>query len=169
MLRVNGRIGMSDDLDLEAWRLRVLGPDDEVLGVHTIDELRALPHHEMTIEHKCIEGWSQVTNWQGARFSDLLALHADRLPPDVSDVSLSTPDGAYYVSVDLATMRHPQTLLAYDNFGEPIADRNGAPLRLATPLKYGIKQLKRIGTVQFRRSAGGDYWGERGYDWYSGL
>lgn len=169
VLRVNGRIGMSDDLDLEAWRLRVLGPDDEVLGVHTIDELRALPHHEMTIEHKCIEGWSQVTNWQGARFSDLLALHADRLPPDVSDVSLSTPDGAYYVSVDLATMRHPQTLLAYDNFGEPIADRNGAPLRLATPLKYGIKQLKRIGTVQFRRSAGGDYWGERGYDWYAGL
>ena len=45
VLRVNGRIGMSDDLDLEAWRLRVLGPDDEVLGVHTIDELRALPHH----------------------------------------------------------------------------------------------------------------------------
>ena len=78
-------------------------------------------------------------------------------------------DGAYYVSVDMATMRHPQTLLAYDNFGEPISDRNGAPLRLATPLKYGIKQIKRIGTIQFTNSQPRDYWGDRGYDWYAGL
>ena len=169
VLRVNGRIGIRDEIDTATWRLHVQGPDGEELGVHALDDIKALPRHEMTIEHKCIEGWSQVTNWQGARFSDFLALYADRLPDDISDVYLETPDGDYYVSVDLATMRHPQTLLAYDNFGEPIGDRNGAPLRLATPLKYGIKQLKRVGTIQFRREPGGDYWGERGYDWYAGL
>ena len=169
ILRVNGLHGIRDEIDLDTWELTVLGPDGARLGTHTLDEIKALPWHEMTIEHKCIEGWSQITNWQGARFSDFLALYQDRLPDDISDVYLETPDGEYYVSVDMATMRHPQTLLAYDNFGEPITDRNGAPLRLATPLKYGIKQIKRIGTIQFRRERGDDYWGERGYDWYAGL
>ncbi|MEM9464484.1 MAG: molybdopterin-dependent oxidoreductase [Actinomycetota bacterium] len=169
VLQINGRHGIRDELDMGSWQLNVLGPDGEALGTHTLDDIKALPWHEMTIEHKCIEGWAQVTNWQGARFSDFLALYEDQLPGDISDVYLETPDGGYYVSVDMATMRHPQTLLAYDNFGEPIADLNGAPLRLATPLKYGIKQIKRIGTIQFRREQGGDYWGERGYDWYAGL
>jgi amino acid transporter len=66
-------------------------------------------------------------------------------------------------------VRDPRTLLAHDNFGEAISDRNGAPLRLATPLKDGIEQIKRRGMVQFLREQGGDYWGERGYDWYAGL
>lgn len=169
ILRVNGLHGIRDEIDLDAWEMTVLGPDGEQLGTHTLDDVKALPWHEMTIEHKCIEGWSQVTNWQGARFSDFHALYADQLPDDITDVYIETPDGDYYVSVDMATMQHPQTLLAYDNFGEPISDRNGAPLRLATPLKYGIKQIKRIGTIQFLREQGGDYWGERGYDWYAGL
>ena len=169
ILRVNGRHGLRSELDLEGWELTVLGPDGEQLGTHTLDDIKALPWNEMTIEHKCIEGWAQVTNWQGARFSDFLALYEDQLPDDISDVYIETPDGDYYVSVDMATMRHPQTLLAYDNFGEPISELNGAPLRLATPLKYGIKQIKRIGTIQFLRDRGGDYWGERGYDWYAGL
>ena len=169
ILRVNGRHGIREEIDLASWEMTVLGPDGETLGTHTLDDIKALPWHEMTIEHKCIEGWAQVTNWQGARFRDFFALYEDRLPDDISDVYLETPDGEYYVSVDMATMRHPQTLLAYDNFGEPINDRNGAPLRLATPLKYGIKQIKRIGTIQFLQAKGDDYWGERGYDWYAGL
>ena len=169
ILRVNGRHGLRSELDLEGWEPTVLGPDGETLGTHTLDDIKALPWNEMTIEHKCIEGWAQVTNWQGARFSDFLALYEDQLPDDITDVYMETPDGDYYVSVDMATMRHPQTLLAYDNFGEPINELNGAPLRLATPLKYGIKQIKRIGTIQFLRDQGGDYWGERGYDWYAGL
>lgn len=169
ILRVNGLLGIRDEIDLDAWQLEVFGPDGTQLGTHTLDDIRALPTHEMTIEHKCIEGWAQITNWQGARFSDFMALYADRLPGDISHVYLETPDGRYYVSVDIETMRHGQTLLAYDNLGVPISDRNGAPLRLATPLKYGIKQIKRIGQIHFRTEQAADYWGERGYDWYAGL
>lgn len=169
ILRVNGTIGIRDELDLDAWRLDVFGPDGAALGSHTLDDIRALPRHEMTIEHKCIEGWAQITNWGGARFADFMDVYADRLPADISHVYLETPDGRYYVSVDIETMRHDQTLLAYENLGIPISDRNGAPLRLATPLKYGIKQIKRIGRIEFRREQAADYWGERGYDWYAGL
>ena len=169
VLRVNGLIGIRDEVDLASWQLDVFGPDGTQLGTHSLDDIRALPRHEMTIEHKCIEGWAQITNWGGARFSDLMALYDDQLPDDISDVYLETPDGRYYVSVDIDTMRHSQSLLAYENLGVPINDRNGAPLRLATPLKYGIKQIKRIGQIHFRTEQAADYWGERGYDYYAAL
>jgi DMSO/TMAO reductase YedYZ molybdopterin-dependent catalytic subunit len=37
------------------------------------------------------------------------------------------------------------------------------------PLKYGIKNLKRIGTISFSLSRPPDYWADRGYDWYAGF
>lgn len=181
ILRLNGRRGLRSEIDLDSWQLTVKGPDGAELGQHVLADIRSLPYHEMTVEHKCIEGWAQITNWGGARFSDFMRLYEDRLPDDISHVYLKTPDGQfylrngnrlrdrYYVSVDIETMLHNQTLLAYNNLGVPIDELHGAPLRLATPLKYGIKQLKRIGEIQFLTEPGGDYWGERGYDWYAGL
>ncbi len=169
ILRLNGRIGLRSEIDLDNWQLTVKGPDGTELGRHVLADIQRLPYHEMTIEHKCIEGWAQITNWGGARFSDFMRLYESQLPDNISHVYLETPDGQYYVSNDIETMRHNQTLLAYNNLDKPIDELHGAPLRLATPLKYGIKQLKRIGEIQFLTEAGGDYWGERGYDWYAGL
>ena len=63
---------------------------------------------------------------------------------------------------------HPQTLLAYELNGQPLTIEHGAPLRIASPLKYGIKQIKRIGRIEFTDERPKDYWGEQGYDWYSG-
>ena len=50
----------------------------------------------------------------------------------------------------------------------PLTPEHGAPLRLAIPLKYGIKNIKRIGTIRFTDARPADYWAERGYDWYAG-
>lgn len=181
ILRLNGRHGLRSEIDLDGWQMTVKGPDGAELGRHVLDDIKRLPYHEMTVEHKCIEGWAQITNWGGARFSDFMRLYEDQLPDNISHVYLQTPAGQsylrngnrtrdrYYVSVDIETMLHSQTLLAYNNLGEPIDELHGAPLRLATPLKYGIKQLKRIGEIQFLTGHGNDYWGERGYDWYAGL
>ena len=63
---------------------------------------------------------------------------------------------------------HPQTLLCYEMNGQPLTDGHGAPLRLVTPLKYGIKHLKRIGTIAFADARPKDYWAELGYDWDAG-
>jgi len=63
---------------------------------------------------------------------------------------------------------HPQTLLATEMQGAPLGLEHGAPVRLATPLKYGVKNLKRIGTVRFMTTRPQDFWAERGYDWFIG-
>jgi DMSO/TMAO reductase YedYZ molybdopterin-dependent catalytic subunit len=64
---------------------------------------------------------------------------------------------------------HPQTLLAYEQNGKPLEDRRGAPLRLAIPVKYGIKNIKRIGLIQYTDKRPADYWADEGYDWFAGL
>ena len=134
----------------------------------------------MTTEMKCIEGWSVIVTWAGARFSDFAARYAPQTQsgdaPDVRKkpqdllpfVGIKTPDGAYYVGLDLQSALHPQTLLCYEMNGKPLELEHGAPLRLVTPVKYGIKHIKRIGTIEYSMSRPKDYWAERGYDWGSG-
>jgi DMSO/TMAO reductase YedYZ molybdopterin-dependent catalytic subunit len=164
--RVNGGEGMAGDFNPADWRLRVGGlmnrTDDLIL---TLDDIKALPRVEMTTELKCIEGWSIVVNWTGARFSDFAAKYQ---PQFTKYVSLVTPDEGYFVGWDMPSILHPQTLLAYEMNGEPLKVEHGAPLRLASPTKYGIKQIKRIGRIEFTDERPRDFWAESGYDWYSG-
>jgi len=181
MPRVNGSIGLGPEIDPRSWRLRVVGPSGGPAARSlTLAEIRALPRVEMTNELKCIEGWSEVVHWAGARLSDLAAMTGsatrsgrrpdpERRPGDLLDyVALETPDSAYYVGLDMASALHPQTLLCYEMGGAPLLPEHGAPLRLAIPVKYGIKNLKRIGTIRFTDVRPPDFWAERGYDWYSG-
>ncbi len=167
-IRVNGRLGIRDEIDLDEWSVRVEGPDGELLDELDITTFEALPQHELVIEHKCIEGWSNITHWGGPRFRDFHARYADRVG-DVPYVGLETPDGRYYVGWDIESILHPQTLLAMREHGEPLDQPHGAPLRLATPNKYGIKCLKRIGVIRYSHERPADYWAERSYDWFAGL
>jgi len=84
-------------------------------------------------------------------------------------VGMATPNEEYYVGLDMASALHPQTLLAYEMNEQPLRPEHGAPLRLIIPVKYGIKNLKRIGTISFSNERPPDYWAEQGYDYYSGL
>ena len=84
-------------------------------------------------------------------------------------MGLETPDGQYYVSIDMKSMLSPQTLLAYEMNGFPLTGDHGAPLRLVIPNKYGVKSLKRVGKIIFSDEKLPDYWGEQGYDWFIGL
>src|SRR5262249_27511464 len=88
-----------------------------------------------------------------------------------STVSL---DGAgrpepYYVSIDLGTARHPQTLLATHQNGRPLSLAHGAPLRLIAPMKLGRKNIKAITDIAYVADQPADYWNERGYSKYDGL
>jgi DMSO/TMAO reductase YedYZ molybdopterin-dependent catalytic subunit len=181
MPRVNGTIGLESDLELSAWKLQVVGAaGDQARRSLTLDDIKALPQVETTTELRCIEGWSEVVHWAGARLFDLasvtgLATRSGR-PADPTGnagdlldyVALETPDREYYVGLELASALHPQTLLCYEMDGRPLTPEHGAPLRLVIPVKYGIKNLKRIGTIRFTDARPADYWAKRGYDWYSG-
>ncbi|MBF9237474.1 molybdopterin-dependent oxidoreductase [Hymenobacter sp. BT683] len=171
--RINGKVGLKSELDPVAWRLRVQDFATGNTQEFTLEDIKALPKIEMTTELKCIEGWSTVVHWGGARLSDFLARYPLAARPGTPQaraayVGMRTPDDAYYVGLDMPSALHPQTLLCYEMNGMPLTAGHGAPLRLVTPLKYGTKHLKRIGTIAFSDTRPKDYWAEMGYDWDSG-
>jgi len=138
----------------------------------TMDDVTSLPHHELVTEFKCIEGWSQVVHWGGYRLADLIAKYPPARGADGSlpkYVYMETPDGDYYCGFSLHTCQHPQSLLATEMAGKPLAQIHGAPIRLHMPIKYGYKQIKRIGLIAYTDMQPDDYWTKLGYDWYAGI
>jgi DMSO/TMAO reductase YedYZ molybdopterin-dependent catalytic subunit len=166
--RTNGDIGITDPVKAEEWKLAVTKASGENLSI-TLDDIKRLPKTEIVFDFKCIEGWSQVTHWGGVRFSDFVSAYQLGKETAMEYVGMSTPDNEYYVGLDMASALHPQTLLCYEVNGQPLSQGHGAPLRLIIPVKYGVKNLKRIGTIYFDNERPPDYWFERGYDYYCGL
>ena len=161
-LKKNGDTGIEEPIDLSAWHLNL---GDKSL---TMDDLHSLPKYDQTIDFKCVEGWSVITRFAGARLSDFTRRFA---PGGAGSkyVGMQTPDKKFYVSIDQPSANHPQTLLAWEMNGEPLTQDHGAPLRLVIPVKYGIKNIKRIGSIEYTNDRPKDYWTEQGYDWYAGL
>ncbi len=166
-----------DHLGRKPRGMEEAGESDSTLRAGTpgllleMPDITKFPRHELVTQFKCIEGWSQIVHWAGIRMSDFL----DAYPPELIDgkepkyVYMETPDGDYYVGYDLHVLRHPQTLLVTEMMGQPLTQFHGAPLRLHTPLKYGYKQIKRIGLIAYTNDKPDDYWTKLGYDWYAGL
>lgn len=167
-VRVNGSIGMQSSFDYKNWKLQLVrGPKDTILV--SLDDIRRLPKTEVIFDFKCVEGWSQVSHWGGVRFRDFAKHYGLDTQTALQYVGMCTPDKKYYVGIDMPSMMHPQTLLCYEMNGTVLPLSQGYPLRLIIPVKYGIKNIKRIGTLYFSNTPPPDYWAERGYDYYSGL
>lgn len=167
-VRVNGDIGMGDDFDTSTWRLQLVRKPGDTLRLK-LSDIKKLPKTEIVFDFKCIEGWDQVTHWGGVKFSDFAAYYKLSTDSPSNYMALITPDEKYYVGIDMASAIHPQTLVCYEMNGKDLPLNQGYPLRLIIPVKYGIKSLKRIGTMYFTEQRPADYWAERGYDYFSGL
>jgi DMSO/TMAO reductase YedYZ molybdopterin-dependent catalytic subunit len=166
--RVNGDVGMGDDFNPAEWKLYIIKASGDTLAL-TLDDIKKLPKTEIVFDFKCIEGWNQVTHWGGVKFSDFAAAYHLGQETSMKYVGMATPDLEYYVGVDMPSALHPQTLVCYEMNGKPLPMNQGYPLRMIIPVKYGIKSIKRIGTMYFDNKRPPDYWYERGYDYYSGL
>ena len=165
--RVNGNIGLGDGFDPRQWLLNLKDAGGGARQI-TMSQIRELPRVEQTTQLNCIEGWTVIVRWVGARFADF----TDKFAPNsrgAAYVSMQTPDQAYFVGLDRASALHPQTLLCYEMNGADLTGAHGAPLRLVIPVKYGVKNIKRIGTIAYTGQRPQDYWANKGYDWYAGL
>lgn len=168
VVRHNSDIGSEGKLPPENWKLQVTKRSGEVLQI-TLDELKSLPKTEIVFDFKCVEGWDQISHWGGVKFADFIDHYKLKGEAEMEYVGLETPDKQYYVGIDMPSAMHPQTLLAYEVNDMPLPGKHGQPLRLIIPVKYGIKNLKRIGSINFSNTRPRDYWAEQGYDYYSGL
>jgi len=175
-LRNNYNGATPDPGYIPGWRLALTGLASGVsvsLDIQTL--LTRFTHHEQITRFVCVEGWSAIAWWSGLKFDDLL--HAYPPMPQAkwarvdSSVNLDgngNPD-PYFASLDLATARHPQTLLATHFNGQPLTVDHGAPLRLLVPVKLGLKNVKAVTQITYTVDQPSDYWAERGYSHYDGI
>lgn len=155
-------------IDAATFSLRVEGLVRRPLQL-SLKELAALPQREMVIRHVCVEGWAAIVAWGGVRLADVLALAEPS--PLAGYVAFDSADG-YFETWDRRTAFHPQTLLVTRMNGAPLPAANGAPLRLASPLKLGYKQSKWVTGLRLLASLDPTRrgtWEDQGYEWFAGL
>jgi DMSO/TMAO reductase YedYZ molybdopterin-dependent catalytic subunit len=161
------------------WRLEIGGLVDNPLSLSLAD-LRAQPARTQITRHDCVEGWSCIGKWTGAKLGPLLDLA--KLKPQARflvfycmDTLDPSDPGQYYESIDMVDARHPQTILAYEMNDRPLPVQHGAPLRLRVERQLGYKQAKYIKRIEavadFSHVQGGrgGYWEDRGYEWFAGI
>ena len=158
------------------WRLTLDGLTSGLsLSLNIRSLLASFRVHEQITRLVCVEGWSAIAWWAGLRFDDLLRAYPPmsqakwaRLESSVNLGPWGNPD-PYFVSLDLPTARHPQTLLATHLNGKPLTVEHGAPLRLLVPVKLGLKNIKAITRITYTEDEPADYWAKRGYSRYDGI
>jgi DMSO/TMAO reductase YedYZ molybdopterin-dependent catalytic subunit len=163
------------------WRLEIGGLVERPLRL-SLAELRAEPSRSQITRHDCVEGWSGIAQWRGARLSPLLRRAG--LKPGARYIAFFCADtleltldgtGDYYETIAIADAFHPQTILAYEMNGAPLPVANGAPIRLRLERQLGYKMAKyvmRIEAIESFDKLGrgrGGYWEDRGYQWYAGI
>lgn len=159
------------------WKLRVDGLVKHPTDL-SLNQIHVLPSRTQITRHDCVEGWSCIGKWKGARLSALL----ERVKPAsearyVMFYCYDALQGAdhYYESINLEDAFHPQTILAYRFDDKPLPIPYGAPLRLRVERQLGYKMakyLKRIELVKsfdHIRGGNGGFWEDRGYEWYAGI
>jgi len=133
--RVNGDVGLDPALfDSAAWRLQIVKSNGDTLSL-TLNDIKQLPRIDVVFNFKCIEGWSQITWWSGARFSELIKKYGLDKEAKMKYVGMNTPDEEYYVGIDMPSMLQPQTILCYELNARPLPMNQGYPLRLIIPVK----------------------------------
>jgi sulfoxide reductase catalytic subunit YedY len=146
-------------LPIRPWTVTLDGMVEKPITIGIDDLLAKMPLEERLYRHRCVEAWSMTVPWSGFAMKALV----DFAKPTASAkyvqlTSFQNPDVAEgqqaswypWPYIEGLTMSEATTDLAFlvtGAYGKPAPKQNGAPLRLATPWKYGFKSAK--GLVRF--------------------
>ena len=163
------------------WRLQIGGLVERPLSL-SLAELRREAERSQITRHDCVEGWSGIAQWRGARLGPLLTRAG--LKPQARYIAFFCADtleltldgtGDYYETIAIADAFHEQTILAHEMNGAPLPVAHGAPIRLRLERQLGYKMAKYVMRIEaidsfakLGRGKGG-YWEDRGYQWYAGV
>lgn len=151
----------------DTWRLEVSGLVSDKTP-WTLDRLKSLPQRADVTRHVCVEGWSMIGKWGGAPLRAFL----EKVGADMSAkyVAFRCDDPiSYDTSIDMASARHPQTIMCLTYADKPLEPIFGAPMRVKIPTKLGFKQPKFVSSVHVTNDYPGGYWERYGYNWFAGL
>lgn len=151
---------LSQNFDPYPWSVEVSGlvNNPKTFGIE--DLLTNFTQEERIYRLRCVEAWSMVIPWVGFSLGSLLkevdpkseakyvrfetVLRPEQMPGQKSRFI----DWPYREGLRLDEAMHPLTIMATGMYGKPLANANGAPLRLVVPWKYGFKSIKGIVKIE---------------------
>jgi len=132
----------------------------------SLERLYGLPQETQITRHVCVEGWSAIGKWTGARLADFL----QRIGADTRAqfVHFLCAEG-YSTSIDMPTALHPQTQMTFKFEDQILPRKYGFPMKIRIPTKLGFKNPKHVVELIVTNDYPGGYWENQGYNWFSGL
>jgi DMSO/TMAO reductase YedYZ molybdopterin-dependent catalytic subunit len=150
-------VGSVPIADPATWRLRIWGEVEEAVEPG-LDELRALPATDVVADIHCVTRWSRFdARFRGVRFAELAR------PTAAARFVVAHAVGDYRANLPLAALDEPDSIVAYEADGEPLAPEHGGPLRLVVPSRYFWKSAKWLTSLEVRADDDPGTWERLGY------
>jgi sulfoxide reductase catalytic subunit YedY len=134
---------------------------------------------------RCVETWAMAVPWTGFPISALIK-DVDPKPEAeyIRFVTVNRPGQMpgigsqphypwpYFEALRIDEAMNELAMFVTGIYGKPLPKQNGAPIRLITPWKYGLKSIKSIVEIEFTKKRPATLWNRVGgteYGWYSNV
>jgi sulfoxide reductase catalytic subunit YedY len=160
----------AQSLKIRPWTVKFDGLVEKPQQLAIDDLLKAMPLEERLYRHRCVEAWSMAIPWTGFPLKALI----DYAKPMAGakyvrmetflDAKMAPGQRQFFYPwpyVEGLTMEEATNELAFmvtGAYGKPLPKSMGAPLRLATPWKYGFKSIKSITRISFVTERPKTFW-----------
>jgi sulfoxide reductase catalytic subunit YedY len=157
-------------LKVRPWTIKIDGMVEKPQTLDIDDLLKKVGLEERLYRHRCVEGWSFTVPWTGFPMKALLDLakplgSAKYVRMETFMDPATAPEQKkffypwpYVEGLTMAEAGNELTFLVTGMYGKPMPKQDGAPLRLATPWKYGFKSIKSIVRFEFTDKRPKSYW-----------
>lgn len=172
------------DMVIDPWSIEIDGLVDKPGTYGLEDVLAGKTLEERIYRFRCVEAWSMVIPWVGFELKDLLdqagvqpgakyvAFETAVQPENMVGVRRNVFPFPYLEGLRLDEAMNPLTIMATGVYDEPLANQNGAPIRLVVPWKYGFKSIKSIVRISLTEEQPVSSWNRaqpREYGFYSNV
>lgn len=157
-------------LKVRPWTVKIDGDVEAPAELDVDDLIRKMGVEERLYRHRCVEAWSMTVPWTGFPLAKLVAmakpLSSAKYVRMETFVDGSMASGQkqfwypwpYVEGLTIAEATNDLAFMVTGAYGKPLAKQFGAPLRLATPWKYGFKSIKSIVRISFTSERPKSFW-----------
>ena len=160
----------SDALKPRPWRIKIDGLVEKPVEIDVDDLVAKMQVEERLYRFRCVEAWAMAVPWtgfsmrqlvdfakpiSGAKYVVMKTFSDKAVAPGQKQFWYPWP---YTEGLTMEEARNDLTLMVTGIYGKTLPNQHGAPLRLATPWKYGFKSVKSINHITFAAERPKTFW-----------
>ncbi|MGO9005363.1 MAG: protein-methionine-sulfoxide reductase catalytic subunit MsrP [Beijerinckiaceae bacterium] len=160
----------AEALKTRPWSVKIEGLVEMPHEIAIDDLLKRMPLEERLYRHRCVEAWGMAIPWtgfplralldfakplSGAKYVRMETFKDPAIAPGQRQFWYPWP---YVEGLTIEEAANDLAFMVTGAYGKPLGKSFGAPLRLATPWKYGFKSIKSITRIAFVAERPKTFW-----------